>query len=76
MVELSNQEEVAEGVGSKLHVVTLCSVFVLGWTHDISDTEEHADGGFLPAVMQTGRVSMADAVNENQCTSGMLRRTG
>jgi hypothetical protein len=50
VVELSNEEEVAEGVGSELHVVALCGVFVLGGTHGFSDAEEDVKGSFLPAI--------------------------
>ena len=50
MVELSNQEEVAQGVGSELHVISLCGVFVLGGTHGLGDAKEHVKGGFLPGV--------------------------
>ena len=50
MVELPNQEEVAEGVGSELHVVPLHGVFVFGGTHSIGNTEEQVEGCFLPAV--------------------------
>jgi len=50
VVELSNKEEMTEGVGSKLHVVALCCVFVLDDICGIGDTKEHMKGGFLPAV--------------------------
>lgn len=49
MVELSDEEEVTESVGSELHVVPLCGVLVLRKTRCISDTKEDVKRGFLSA---------------------------
>ena len=75
MVELSNEEEVAKGIGSELHVVTLCGVFVFGGTHGFSDAEEDVKGSFLPTIVQTGSISKADTLSDDRRTSGMLRQT-
>lgn len=50
MVEPSGEEEVAEGIGSELHVIPLWGIFVLGGTHCISDAKKDMKGGFLPVV--------------------------
>jgi hypothetical protein len=60
VVKLSDEEEVAEGVCSELHVVPLCGVLVLGGTRYISDTKEGVKGGFLPAAAWIGSVSEVD----------------
>jgi len=68
VVELSDEEEVAEGVCSELHVVPLCGVLVLGRTRCIGDTKEGVEGGFLPAVVETGSVSEADTFGDRWLT--------
>lgn len=50
LVEFSDEEEVAEGVGSKLHVVSLRGVLVLGRIRCIGNTKEDVKGGFLPVA--------------------------
>ena len=68
MVELSDQEEVAEDVCSELHVVPLCGVLVLRRTRCISDTKEGVKGGFLPAVVEIWSVSEADTFGDHWLT--------
>ena len=69
VVELSNYEEVAKGVGPELHIILLYGEVILRGTHDFSDTKEHMNGSFLPAVAQTGSVSEAITDNGNRFTS-------
>ena len=49
MIQLSDEEEVTQGVGSELQVISLCGVFLFCVTHGISNTKEHMKRGFLPA---------------------------
>ena len=68
MVKLLDKEEVTECVCSELHVVSLCSVLVLGRIRRIGDTKEDMKGGLLPAVAWIGSVSEIGALDDHWLT--------